>query len=66
MGITTASLIVPRICVALWHTLHGECFPALTEQHWHEIAQDFNDRTNFPHCIDAVDGQALQNNRAGT
>lgn len=57
VGITTASLIIPKVCVAIWRTLHEECFPVPTEQLWHQIAQDFAKRTNFPNCIGAVDGK---------
>ncbi|CAH2003785.1 unnamed protein product [Acanthoscelides obtectus] len=57
LGVTTASLLIPRVCVALWRTLQEECFPVPTEQRWRQIAQDFAERTNFPNCIGSIDGK---------
>lgn len=34
-------------------------FPS-TEENWLELARDFNDKWNFPHCIGAVDGKHIE------
>ena len=36
------------------------CFPELTQQFWIETATQFYERTNFPHCLGALDGKHIR------
>lgn len=59
LGISTISVIVRDVCRALWELRH-ECMPVPTTEKWKEIAENFEKRANFPHCIGAVDGKHVR------
>lgn len=59
LGISTISKIVRSVCQAIW-SLRQECISVPTSQHWEEIAKNFEQIANFPHCIGAVDGKHIR------
>lgn len=61
VGVSTISNIIKEVTNAVWNNLHGE-FMTLpnTISYWKYIANGFNTRANFPHCIGAVDGKHIR------
>lgn len=59
MGISTISSIVEDVCETIWN-LKSECIPMPTEEKWREIALIFENNTNFPNCIGALDGKHIR------
>ncbi|XP_011686378.1 PREDICTED: uncharacterized protein LOC105449081 [Wasmannia auropunctata] len=58
VGVTTACNIIRETCEAIWSTLCPLVLPpALSERDWFDIANDFEELTNFIHCIGAIDGK---------
>jgi hypothetical protein len=49
--------VVRETSQALWNCLKNEVFNIPTERGWEKIADEFNKRWNFPHCIGALDGK---------
>lgn len=54
---TTRSI---ETCIVIWELCNSPCFPALTEQRWQKIASEFHRRTQFPNCLEAVDGKHIR------
>lgn len=52
------SNIIPETCRAIYKVLHKEFlkFPKTTQE-WKDIANQFETRWNFPHCLGALDGK---------
>lgn len=40
--------------------MKNECIPCITREKWLEIAEGFLQRTQFPHCIGAIDGKHVR------
>ncbi|XP_050295245.1 uncharacterized protein LOC126735303 [Anthonomus grandis grandis] len=55
------SKIIPETCDAIYTVLKQEYlkFPKTTAE-WKNIALDFQEKWNFPHCLGAVDGKHVQ------
>lgn len=60
VGHSTIGSILRRVCRAIWATLKEESFPELTEDRWKEIAEVFQNRTQFPNCLGAIDGKHVR------
>lgn len=60
IGISTASYIVREVCLSIWSILRLECIPVPTKERWELIAEEFEKRANFPHCLGAVDGKHIR------
>nr|CAH7767051.1 unnamed protein product [Callosobruchus chinensis] len=62
MGITTISLIVKSMCHVIWVAISADVFLSLDcdETIWRGIASSFMTRTNFPHCVGAIDGKQVR------
>lgn len=56
IGQSTVSMIILETCESLWDALQNELFQP-SEHRWKEVAREFEDHWNFPHCIGAVDGK---------
>jgi len=52
--------IVRYFCNSFWNCLKATENPEKTEDDWVNIANDFYRRTQFPHCIGAVDGKHVR------
>lgn len=60
MGISTISGVVRQVSVAIWNILHNDCIPKPTTETWKLVAEKFEKRANFPHCIGAIDGKHIR------
>lgn len=60
IGKSTIALPVRDTCKAIWDLLHDEFIPHCTTQQWHQIAKKFQEVSNFPNCIGAVDGKHIR------
>ncbi|XP_043239193.1 protein ALP1-like [Amphibalanus amphitrite] len=60
VGVSTTSGIIPEVCSALWETLAPLEMPVPYTKKWMDIAEEFEERWNFPHCLGAVDGKHVQ------
>lgn len=60
LGISTISKIVEIVCHSIWEQLRRECIPLPTPESWKEIANKFQVRANYPHCLGAVDGKHIR------
>ncbi len=60
MGVSTISSIVQEVCGNIWMTLNHECIPPLSEERLEGIAAGFHRKTQFPHCLGAVDGKHIR------
>jgi len=60
LGSTTISNIIFETCTIIWNMLCPVVLPSsLTEEDWLDIAADFENQCNFPHCIGAIDGKHI-------
>ncbi|XP_025266510.1 putative nuclease HARBI1 [Camponotus floridanus] len=58
VGVTTVCNIIRETCEAIWSNLCPLVLSsALSERNWLEIANDFEELSNFIHCIGAIDGK---------
>ncbi|XP_011883938.1 PREDICTED: uncharacterized protein LOC105571073, partial [Vollenhovia emeryi] len=56
-GRSTTSRIIKETCEAIWNVLHVEELFTPTQDGWREIAHEFEEKWNFPHCVGALDGK---------
>lgn len=57
---TSVSCIVYEVSLAIWNHLKDEFLPfPNTEPEWRNIAKEFEDDWNLPHCIGAIDGKHI-------
>eukprot|EP00112_Aurelia_sp_Birch-Aquarium-sp1_P018164 Seg4296.2 transcript_id=Seg4296.2/GoldUCD/mRNA.D3Y31 product="putative nuclease HARBI1" protein_id=Seg4296.2/GoldUCD/D3Y31 len=56
---TTVGRIIQETCQAIWNRLldNGFMTAPTTEEGWKKIADDFENRWNFPHAVGAIDGK---------
>ena len=45
--------------MALWKILQPEVMPQPTEQTWKNIASDYEEKWQFPHCVGSIDGKHI-------
>lgn len=57
IGVNTVSKIVSETCEVLWNCLHESVMPPMNKEDWLRIAEEFERKWNFPHCIGAIDGK---------
>lgn len=60
MGISTISKIVKETCKVLWRILQPIEMAVLTTDEWLEIAAGFDEKTQFPNCLGALDGKHIR------
>lgn len=56
----TISVIVRQVLDAIWKNVRPQCFPVFTTEFWLKTAAEFYEKTNFPHCIGAIDGKHVR------
>lgn len=60
IGLTTVCNIIRETCEVIWNTLCPLVLPpSLSEEDWLQIANDFEDISDFIHCIGAIDGKHI-------
>ncbi|XP_061717029.1 uncharacterized protein LOC133524889 isoform X1 [Cydia pomonella] len=57
VSIQTVSRCVDDVCKAIMQELREEIKLPRSSHEWLEIAEEFNGKWNFPHCIGALDGK---------
>ena len=57
VGVSTVTGIVDEVTQAIWEALQPEFMPVPTREDWLSMAEDFEDRWQFPNCIGALDGK---------
>ena len=60
VGRQTVSCIVDNTCEAIWNNLVAKYMPVPDEEKWRNIANDFQEKWNFPNCLGAIDGKHVQ------
>lgn len=61
VGITKASLVIKKMCNAIWLALYKDVFVKLDyEDTWKGIANDYMRNCNFPHYLGAIDGKHVR------
>lgn len=60
VGRSTTSEIIRETCEAIWDNLYKEVLFTPTQNGWRDIAQEFQERWNFPNCIGALDGKHVR------
>ncbi|GBL86611.1 hypothetical protein AVEN_161770-1 [Araneus ventricosus] len=60
VGKSTASQTVREVTGEIWSVLFEKEIPPLNHDLFLEIAQVFQDSTDFPHCIGALDGKHVR------
>lgn len=56
----TVSKIVVETCQAIWSGLKDAVFSECTENMWIQTAKEFQDISNVPNCIGAIDGMHIE------
>jgi hypothetical protein len=56
----TISKIVRQVRDAIWTRLKSESFPELNADYWFHTSAEFMARSNFPHCLGAIDGKHVR------
>ncbi|KAJ8966799.1 hypothetical protein NQ314_003295 [Rhamnusium bicolor] len=59
VGLNTVSQIISTTCTEIWNCLKDFVLVVTTEEKWREIAQGFETKWNFPHCVGAIDGKHI-------
>ncbi|CAL1596137.1 unnamed protein product [Knipowitschia caucasica] len=60
VGKSTISQIVSETCEALYRVLAKDYLKTpTTEEEWLDIAQEFHQKWQFPHCLGALDGKHI-------
>lgn len=59
-GASTVSVVIRETCLTIWEALNEEYLrpPTLPEE-WKNIAEEFENLWNIPHCIGAIDGKHI-------
>jgi len=53
----TISNIIPDTCEAIWYALKEKVLLVPSEKNWYSVADDFETRCQFPHCIGSINGK---------
>lgn len=60
LGKSTIAKFVKQVCQSIWTSLVDEFLPNHTTESCEAVAEGFEKRRNFPHCIGAVDGKHIR------
>lgn len=59
VGQATVSNIITETTEAIWTTLMPEVLGIPSVEDWANIAKDFDEKSNFPNCVGAIDGKHI-------
>lgn len=59
IGRSTVQELIPETCDAIWHVLRPIYMPVQSANDWLNIAEDYENTWNFPHCLGAIDGKHI-------
>ncbi|KAK4872529.1 hypothetical protein RN001_014558 [Aquatica leii] len=57
ISLTMVSNIIRETTAAIWNALESIVFIKCEESRWCQVAADFDEKWNFPHCLGAIDGK---------
>lgn len=57
LGETTVRDIVYQVCEAIWNVLYPIFLPVPNKEKWKHVAEEFENKWNYPNCIGALDGK---------
>lgn len=57
ISVSSITHIIRETCSSIWNNLFPIVLPKCDAENWHEIANDFETKWNFPHCVGAIDGK---------
>lgn len=57
IGTSTISKIIFETAEAICTTLQDKVYPQFNSDYWKNVASEFEEKWNFPHCIGAMDGK---------
>lgn len=60
LGRSSIARIIRDTCVVIWETLRKEFMKQPTTEDWLDIAQKYEIKANFPHCVGAIDGKHIR------
>ncbi|XP_029944258.1 putative nuclease HARBI1 [Salarias fasciatus] len=60
VGVSTVSTIIPDVVTAIWDCLAEEFMAVPGAAEWRSIAEEFEERWNFPLCCGALDGKHVK------
>lgn len=60
LGKSTGYDIIKETCEVIWETLKSTHVTMPNEEQWKSIANKFEQRWNFPHCLGALDGKHIR------
>lgn len=60
IGIKTVANIVREVTHHIWSELSTDYMRMPTQEEWLNIAQGYEIKANFPHCLGAVDGKHIR------
>ena len=60
VGRSTVNGIIDEVCDVLWEELRGYVPAPSSSDDWKELANDFEEIWNMPHCIGALDGKHIR------
>ena len=65
-GVATISKFLPEVCSAIIDAYKGDAFPGrCTREFWEGVAQQFEQKWNFPHVLGALDGKHVSIKKPG-
>ena len=59
VSLASISLLVPEVCDAIRQARGSSLTVPSTRQEWLEIANGFEQKWQFPHCLGAIDGKHI-------
>lgn len=57
ISLSSITRIIRETCSAIWERLYPIVLSQCGTDDWREIANDFENRWKFPHCVGAIDGK---------
>lgn len=60
VGYSTTYNIIAEVCPLIWKILSPLFLRERTAEDWEVIANGFNAKWNFPHCMGAIDGKEIR------